>query len=317
MENLLRIESLTLCFGPRENPSRVVTGVDLEIGPHETVALVGESGCGKSMTALAVTRLAPSAARYESGRILFHGSDILDMDEPALRRLRGREIAYIFQDPAGSLNPVLRVGQQIEESLVQAGYTGDRRGRVLELLGHVRIQDPARVAKAYPHELSGGMQQRVMIAMALACEPKLLIADEPTTALDVTVQAEILALLGELQASTRMSVLLITHNLGLVAGCAARMYVMYAGQIIETGDVDQVLRAPRHPYTKALLMAVPDLDRTGALKGIDGQVPDPARLPTGCPFHPRCERAREHCIHQFPAWEVDADKRGVRCHFWK
>jgi oligopeptide/dipeptide ABC transporter ATP-binding protein len=313
---LLRVEGLRVHFRTRGRPVHAVDGVYFDIRAGETVALVGESGSGKSVTALALTRLAPEPpARYVGGVVVYGGEDVLRMGEARLRALRGNEIAYVFQDPATALNPVFRVGWQIREALRlhRPEETGDEE--VLRLLRLVGIPDPERRRRAYPHQLSGGMQQRVMIAMALACRPRLLVADEPTTALDVTIQAQILELLRSLQQEFGMALLLITHNLGLVADLAHRVNVLYCGRVVESGPVREVLVSPRHPYTQALLHAVPRLEGgRGRLPGIPGAVPNPAALPAGCPFHPRCPRARDECSREDPR-ETAAGGRTYRCHY--
>ena len=329
MDNLLEVDDLKVHFmtgGPPASrhggkawraspPARAVDGVSLEIGRGETVALVGESGCGKSVTALALARLAPSPpAVIAGGSIRFEGQDVLAMSDADLRRLRGARIAYVFQEPGASLNPVFRVGWQIAEALrLHRQGTSDGE-EVIRLLGLVGMSDPERARRAYPHELSGGMQQRVMIAMALACRPALLVADEPTTALDVTIQAQIMNLLVSLQNELGMAMLLITHNLGLAAGAAGRVYVMYAGRIVETGPTRQVLLNPRHPYTRGLLAAVPSLEGTAAgLKGIPGTVPAANRLPPGCRFHPRCQQCRDICREREPELVATGAGQSARC----
>jgi len=242
----------------------------------------------------------------------------LAMNERQLRELRGNDISYIFQEPSTSLNPVFKVGYQIAEAIRLHRPDASARDEVVRLLQLVGIPDPGHRAHAYPHEMSGGMQQRVMIAMALACEPQLLVADEPTTALDVTIQAQILELLGSLQERLGMAVLLITHNLGLVADVAHGVHVMYAGRVVESGPTKDVLREPRHPYTRGLLEAVPRLRGSkGRLKGIPGSVPNPARMPSGCRFHGRCPHRRPRCEAEEPGVEEAGGGRTVRCHFWK
>jgi oligopeptide/dipeptide ABC transporter ATP-binding protein len=315
---LLRVNDLRVQFGRGENPARAVDGVSFDLREGETLALVGESGSGKSVTALSLARLVPQPqGRYASGEISYRGGDVLKLADEELRELRGGEIAYIFQEPSSSLNPVMRVEAQIRESLRLHRPDADAENEIVELLTCVGLPDAQAVARKYPHELSGGMQQRIMIAMALASRPKLLIADEPTTALDVTVQAQILTLLASLQKQFGMAILLITHNLGLVAEVARRVAVMYAGKIVEQGPVEKILREPRHPYTKALLQAVPRIDGShGTVQGIEGLVPDPRHLPTGCTFHPRCVFARERCKTDEPVWETEND-RNIRCHFWR
>jgi len=299
-ESLLEVHHLTIGFHGDTGRTDVVRDFSLSIGAGETAALVGESGCGKSVTALSLARLIPSPpVSYPSGTIRFQGADTLAMTPRELRALRGRGIAYVFQDPATALNPVFRIGFQMNELL--DGDRQQRRARAVELLGHVGLPSPAACLNAYPHELSGGMQQRVVIAMAAARRPGLLVADEPTTALDVTIQAQILALLKRLQREFGMAVLLITHNLGLVADVAHRVHVMYAGTLVESGDAETVLTRPAHPYTRGLLNVVPRLTRTdGRLTGIPGTVPAAGHLPPGCPFAARCPRADLRCHQHMP-----------------
>ena len=315
---LLRVEDLRTYFNSGPRPVKAVDGVHFTVGRGATVALVGESGCGKSVTALSLARLVPQPPGwYAGGRILYEGRDVLAMDEAALRDLRGREISYVFQEPAESLNPVFRVGHQVAEAIRLHRRDADVREEVVRLFWLVGLPEPEQRRHAYPHELSGGMQQRVMIAMALACRPKLLVADEPTTALDVTIQAQIIDLLDTLQRQLGMAVLLITHNLGLVADIAHRTCVMYAGRIVESGPTAELLTDPKHPYTRGLLDAVPRLEEArGRLKGIEGQVPNPAALPPGCPFHPRCPKRQARCEREEPGVESPGPDRSVRCHFW-
>jgi oligopeptide/dipeptide ABC transporter ATP-binding protein len=302
---LLSVHDLSVTFATGGAPARAVDGVSFDIDAGEVVGLVGESGCGKSVTALSLLRLldVPPAAIGRGSRIMFDGTDILTMSEPALRRVRGARIAMVFQDPAASLNPVLTIGTQIGE--VARAHRGasraEARRRSIDLLGRVGIAEPERRVDAYPHELSGGMQQRVMIAMALAGEPQLLIADEPTTALDVTVQAQILALLRALQRETRMAMLLISHDLGVVARLARRILVMYGGQIVEEAPTEALFRRPLHPYTEGLLAAAPRADRpVKRLAAIPGSVPTAAEWPAGCRFHPRCRHRWERCEREAP-----------------
>jgi oligopeptide/dipeptide ABC transporter ATP-binding protein len=317
-QQLVEVEDLRVHFGSQERPVKAVDGVSFGINERETVALVGESGCGKSVTALSLAKLVPiPPGRYVAGIVRYRGDDVLAMDAGALRKLRGDEIAYVFQEPSTSLNPVFRVGYQIAEALRLHRRDVDAREEVLRLMRLVGLPEPERRSRAYPHELSGGMQQRVMIAMALACNPRLLIADEPTTALDVTIQAQILELLGELQEQLGMTVLLITHNLGLVADVSHRVMVMYAGHIVETGPTAEVLAHPRHPYTRALVAAVPRIDETrDRLEGIPGSVPNPADWPEGCRFNPRCPFAQERCRRDIPGLAGDDPERRTACHFW-
>ncbi|MDZ4198045.1 MAG: ABC transporter ATP-binding protein [Kiritimatiellia bacterium] len=296
MNELLSIGNLRIRFGPDSAPVYPVDGLSLKVGEGDRVALVGESGCGKSLTALSVARLLPEAGRIAEGRILWRGRDVTAMGEAEVRGLRGREIGYVFQDPAASLNPVLQIRAQVREALRWQGRAGGVAAAVEEWLRRVRIPDPSRVARAWPHELSGGMQQRVMLAMAMASRPSLLIADEPTTALDVTVQAQIFDLLADLQAATGMALLLITHDLSLIPEVADRMAVMYAGRVVEEGPVGRVLAAPAHPYTRALLAAAPGWAVPGTRPvGIAGQIPNASAWPTGCRFHPRCPVAVSAC----------------------
>ncbi len=316
---LLQVDDLRVQFDLGGEPIRAVDGVSFSIRQGETVALVGESGCGKSVTASALARLVPQPpGRYASGRILYGGRDVLRMDESELRHIRGKEIAYVFQEPADSLNPVFTVGYQVGEAIRLHRPGVAVRGEVVRLMNLVGLPEPEKRMTAYPHELSGGMQQRVMIAMALACQPSLLVADEPTTALDVTIQAQIMDLLASLQKKLNMAVLLITHNLGLVADVTHWINVMYAGRIVESGPTADVLRSPKHPYTIGLLEAVPRLEGSvGRLKGIEGTVPNPAEMPPGCKFHPRCPKCQAICRAQEPGWDRVAEHHAVKCHFWK
>ena len=316
---VLDVSDLRVSFASAEGPVRAVDGVDFGVNRGETVALVGESGCGKSVSAMALARLVTAAGVRVTGRIQLNGENVLEMDDRRLRSIRGPAIAYVFQDPAGSLNPVKTIGNQIGEAIRLHRRVGDVNAEVVELMRLAGLPEPESRVKSYPHQFSGGMQQRVMIAMALACRPKLLVADEPTTALDVTIQAKIFQLLRRLRSELDMSVLLITHNLGLVATNADRVYVMYAGRIMEAGPVDGVLRRAAHPYTRGLLGAVPRLRRkaAGRLTGIEGTVPHPARLPAGCRFHPRCSMARPLCSESEPGMERVEEGHQVRCHYWK
>ncbi len=316
---LLEVRDLTVQFGSGGRAVRVVDGVSFRVEAGEVVALVGESGSGKSVTALALARLLPEVSgRIVGGEILFEGADVCGFSPGALRRLRGGRIAYVFQEPMAALNPVFTIGFQIREVLRLHGGSGDREAELLRLLLAVGLSDAERVARSFPHELSGGMQQRAVIAMALAGRPRLLVADEPTTALDVTVQAQVLEVLLGVQRAEGMGMLFITHNLGLVARVAQRVLVMYAGQIVEAGPTGSVLRSPRHPYTKALLRAVPRLRGGGErLEGIPGVVPAASSYPMGCRFHPRCAFARERCAVDVPQWEELEGGGGVRCHYWR
>jgi oligopeptide/dipeptide ABC transporter ATP-binding protein len=299
-EPLLRLENLQTYFYTDEAVVRAVDGVSYDVSAGETLAVVGESGSGKSVTALSILRLVPTPpGRIVSGRILFRGRDLLSLSMPEMRAIRGKEISMIFQEPMTSLNPVYSVGEQIIETLVLHEKLTRKvaRARAIELLERVGIPAAAERVGQYPHQLSGGMRQRVMIAMALACRPAVLIADEPTTALDVTIQAQILELLKELQREMGMAVILITHDLGVVAETADRVAVMYAGQIVEYCDVRSAFLQPLHPYTAGLQASLPKLGAMqDRLRVIPGTVPNPARFPTGCRFHPRCPVMIEKCL---------------------
>jgi oligopeptide/dipeptide ABC transporter ATP-binding protein len=315
---LLDIRELKLEFGTPDRPLRAVDGVSFAIREGETMCLVGESGCGKSVTALSIARLVPTPpARYTGGEIRLQGRDVLKMPKRALREIRGGVVSYIFQEPGSSLNPVFRVGNQIKESLKlhrPEAATDDEVVRLLKLVG---IPAPESRRRDYPHQLSGGMQQRVMIAMALASQPKLLVADEPTTALDVTIQAQIIELLRELKERLGMSMLLITHNLGIVGDIADRVAVMYAGQIVELAPANELLARPLHPYTQALMNSVPKLGSEAArLTAIPGNVPNLGAFPSGCRFHPRCPKARFDCPERAPELVEVLPRRWVRCYYW-
>jgi len=316
---LLEIKNLKLDFIAGERNLRAVDDVSISIDAGETVCLVGESGCGKSVTALSVARLVPTPpARYAGGEILLNGGDVLKMSKRELQDIRGGVVSYVFQDPGASLNPVFRVGTQIKESLKLHRPEKATDEEVIRLLKLVGIPAPESRIKDYPHQMSGGMQQRVMIAMALASEPKLLIADEPTTALDVTIQAQILELLLDLKKRLGMSILLITHNLGIVGDMADRVAVMYAGQIVELAPALELLRRPLHPYTRALMNSVPKLSGNLArLQAIGGNVPSLGNFPPGCRFAPRCPIAKPECSKAVPELlDVEA-KRWVRCPYWR
>lgn len=307
---LLEVTDFAITFRTPTGEVTPVPGVTLQIARGERVALVGESGCGKSVTALSLTALPPTDRAVRRGTIRFEGRDLTDPAVLADARRHG--IAYVFQDPMASLNPVLRIREQIAEALPPLPRS-ERRKRIIDLLTDVGLPDPVRAADAYPCELSGGQCQRVMLAMALAAEPKLLIADEPTTALDVTTQRLILGLMDELVAKRGMALLLITHNLGIVANYMQRLYVMYAGRIVESGPVADVLTDPRHPYTQGLLAAVPSLQLDKpVLQDIPGTVPPPGRFPAGCTFAPRCPAATPACTETLPPL-VTCGRRAVRC----
>ena len=317
---LLEVDDLRTHFFTRDGVVRAVDGVSFSIQPGETLALVGESGCGKSVTSLSIMRLIASPpGRIVSGAVRFNGRDLLRLTEPEMRKVRGNEISMIFQEPMTSLNPVLTIGRQIAETLVlhRAMRRSDAMARAVELLRLVHIPEPARRATEYPHQMSGGMRQRVMIAMALACDPKLLIADEPTTALDVTIQAQILDLMRELQAKTGAAILLITHDLGVVAEMAQRVVVMYAGRKVEEAPVGELFARPRHPYTRGLMNSMP---RVGAghgarqrLQEIPGMVPSLREPLVGCAFAARCAYAVERCRADVPVFEPKAPGHSVAC----
>jgi len=302
---LLEIENLQTHFFTSVGVVRAVDGISYDVNEGETIAIVGESGCGKSVGALSILRLVASPpGRVVGGSIRFQGRDLLKLSEEEIRHVRGRDIAMVFQEPMTSLNPVLTIGRQLTETLQQhLGMSREQAdARAIELLGLVGIAEPERRLKQYPHHLSGGMRQRVMIAMALCCEPKLIIADEPTTALDVTIQAQILELMKELTRRLGVALIVITHNLGIVARYADRVNVMYAGKIIESGTADDIYHDPQHPYTLALLKSVPRMDRPrqARLDPVQGQPPDLMRLDNGCAFRPRCGYATARCAQQIP-----------------
>jgi len=316
--SLLEIRNLQIDFGRGPNALRAVDGVSLSLEPGKTLCLVGESGSGKSVTALSIARLMASPpAVYAGGEILLEGHDVLKMKAAPLRNIRGGVVSYVFQEPGASLNPVYRIGSQIKEALQLHRPEAATDAEVVRLLKLVGIPAPELRIRNYPHELSGGMQQRVMLGMALAPHPKLLVADEPTTALDVTIQAQIIELLGELQRQFGMAILLITHNLGLVGDVADEVAVMYAGQIVETAPARELLKRPLHPYTQALLHSVPSLDtEVDRLATIPGAVPRLGGFPGGCRFHPRCPRAQPECTQLAPALIEVEPRRWVRCPWW-
>jgi len=312
LPSLLEIRGLHTEFRTGAGTVRAVDGVSWSVNAGETVAIVGESGSGKSVTAMSVLRLIPDPpGRITQGAVLFDGRDLLALSEEEMRKVRGSDIGMVFQEPMTSLNPVLTIGRQLTETVEQ--HRGMDRGaaaaRAVELLRQVGIADAARRLKQYPHQLSGGMRQRVMIAIALACDPKLIIADEPTTALDVTIQAQILELMKELTQRLHIALVIITHNLGVVARYANRVNVMYAGRIVESGAAAAIYHDPRHPYTRALLRSVPRLDRPrqARLDPVEGQPPDLTRLDGGCAFRPRCRFAIEACAAAQPPLEPSGE----------
>jgi peptide/nickel transport system ATP-binding protein len=318
---LLRVEGLKTHFHTRDGVVRAVDGVSFDVLPGETLAVVGESGCGKSVTAMSILRLLPMPpARIAEGRIEFDGRNLLDLTEPEMRKVRGNAISMIFQEPMTSLNPVLTIGRQIAEALVLHRGMSEKAAmhRAAEMLRKVHIPEAERRLAQYPHELSGGMRQRVMIAMALACGPRLLIADEPTTALDVTIQAQILELMRELRDDTGASIILITHDLGVVAEIAHRVVVMYAGRKVEEAPIEELFAAPRHPYTRGLLGSMPHLgdsvNETGKrLVEIPGMVPSLKDPAPGCLFAPRCPNAIDRCARETPPLEQHAPGHWAAC----
>ncbi len=316
-EPLLDVADLRVHIPSPRGLVEAVDGVSFCVGRGEVIGIVGESGCGKSMLALSIMGLVPEPGRVANGRIELDGRDLLALSERGMRRVRGSEIGMIFQDPSASLNPVMRVGRQIRETIEahRAVTSSEARRRSIDMLRAVRIPEPEVRAADYPHQYSGGMRQRVMIAIGMANRPKLLIADEPTTALDVTVQAQIMELLRAMNEETGTAIILITHNIALVSRFCSRVLVMYAGRIIEAGPTREVFANPRHPYTTALLKAVPRVDARldEGLTAIEGRPPDLARKPAGCAFHPRCTLRREICLSEEPPTAAVGGGRTARC----
>ena len=318
-ETLLEVKNLQTHFYTRSGVAKAVEDVSFTLNESETLGLVGESGCGKSVTSLSIMRLIGPPGKIVGGEILYKGDDILDMDQEALYKLRGGQIAMIFQDPMTSLNPVLPIGFQIAEA-VKAHLKMDETAamnRAAEMLDRVRIPEARRRLKDYPHQFSGGMRQRVMIAIALSCNPQILIADEPTTALDVTIQAQVLDLMKGLATEFRTATLLITHDLGVVAGTCDRVCVMYAGRVVETAPTASIFKTPAHPYTQALLAAVPrpEQQRGERLAAIGGQPPNLVNLPPGCPFAPRCRKAQPRCRQELPLLENVGPNQRAACFY--
>jgi oligopeptide/dipeptide ABC transporter ATP-binding protein len=311
---LLEIQNLSVCVAQDGHETALVRDISYSVQPGETLALVGESGSGKSVSSLAVMGLLAKALRVTSGSIRFDGQDLLALDAEGMRKIRGRDVSMVFQEPMTSLNPVRSIGSQIMESIEEnLGLSRSAaKARAIDLLKEVSVADAERRLRQYPHHFSGGMRQRVMIAIALAADPKLIIADEPTTALDVTIQAQILDLMARVCRDHGTAMILITHNLGIVARYADRVNVMYSGRIVETGTAREIYTAPRHPYTEGLLQSVPrlDQDRSVPLKPIRGNPADPFTSISGCRFHPRCPYAVARCREEVPAYEA-----GVACHF--
>jgi oligopeptide/dipeptide ABC transporter ATP-binding protein len=315
--NILEVEDLKTYFYIDEGVARAVDGVSFHLMPEETLGIVGESGCGKSVTSLSIMRLIPQPpGKIVSGRITFEGKEILELQESRMRRIRGNEISMIFQEPMTSLNPVFTVGDQIEEVLVlhQGLNWREAREKAMGMLSLVGISSPEVRVGEYPHQMSGGMRQRVMIAIALACNPAILIADEPTTALDVTIQAQILDLIAKLQGEFGMSVILITHDLAVIAEVADRVVVMYAGKIVESGDTIDIFEEPLHPYTKGLLASIPVLnEKKNRLSVIPGTVPNPTEFPDGCRFGPRCPYVMPKCRGDGIPWVWATARHGAMC----
>jgi len=317
---LLSIQNLKVHFKSFEGVVLAVDGVDLDIAPGEAVGLVGESGCGKSVTALSILRLLPKRSAQIGGSIIFAGRNLLEADEEELLNIRGNSVSMIFQEPMTSLNPVMTIGDQIAEALVlHQNFTwNNARRKAVEMLDQVQIPSPQSRSRDYPHSLSGGMRQRAMIAMALSCRPKLLLADEPTTALDVTIQAQIMDLMLRLKDKLNTAILLITHDLGLIAEMVSRVIVMYAGQVVEEAPVRELFKKPLHPYTRGLMGSVPKLGQKfiagrKQLDEIKGIVPSLQRLPPGCRFNPRCPSVIGKCLEQTPAMVRIETQRRVRC----
>lgn len=319
---LLDIRNLTTEFQTEEGVVRAVDGVSFSVSTGEILGIVGESGCGKSVTALSIMQLvATPPGKFASGEIYFHGENLMDKSESQLRKIRGKDMAMIFQEPMSSLNPVYSVGYQIAEAIRLHQEVSKKQAwqRAIEMLERVGIPDASQRASEYPHQMSGGMCQRVMIAMALSCDPSLLIADEPTTALDVTIQAQILLLMKDLRQRIGTTIVLITHDLGVIAEMADRVLVMYAGQVVEEASVMSLFREPRHPYTQGLLQSIPRLDqpRQQKLHIIEGTVPYLSAMPNGCRFHPRCTFATDICRNEEPSLEFTDDGRSVACWHWE
>jgi oligopeptide/dipeptide ABC transporter ATP-binding protein len=312
---LLDVQHLTTVFDVGGRALPAVNDVSFEVRSGETLGLVGESGSGKSLTAFSILRIVQAPGRIAAGRVTFRGRDLLTLPEKEMRKVRGAGIALIFQEPMTALNPVFTVGDQVAEALLVHGLAtrSEAKRRAVELLDQVRIADPGRRVRDYPHQLSGGMRQRVLIAMALACKPSLVIADEPTTALDVTIQAQILDLLRDMREAYNLSMLLISHDLGIIAGSADRVAVMYAGRIVEHGPVREIFRAPAHPYTRALLASVPRGAGGQRLAAVDGSVPPLAEVPPGCAFAPRCGDAIPACRLEPPSSTDVGPDHAVRC----
>lgn len=312
---LLHIENLKTVISSKDGKLVPVDGVDITIPKGKTVGIVGESGCGKSMTAMSIMGLLPNTTHIEEGKILFQDMDLTKLNPKELRKITGDKISIIFQEPMTSLNPVIQVGKQVREAILlhEKVSKEEVKQRVIEIFRQVGIPEPERRYNAYPHQLSGGLRQRVMIGMAMVCNPDLLIADEPTTALDVTIEAQILHLMRQLQKDKGTSIMMITHNLGVVAEICDQVYVMYAGKVVESAEVHELFQNPKHPYTQGLLGALPKMDSRQRLNSIDGMVPTLKDMPTGCRFAPRCPMATQKCREEQPALVDVTAEHQVRC----
>jgi len=316
---LLEISGLRTYFFTEAGVVKAVNDVSVEVNDGQTIGLVGESGSGKTVTALSALRIVPRPGRIVDGSIRFEGEELLTKSESEMRKLRGPKMAVVFQDPTTSLNPVYTVEKQLTDiiSLHREMSKEEASKSALRLLERVRISEPERRLKAYPHELSGGMKQRIAIARALSCEPKLLFADEPTTNLDVTIQAQVLELLKQLQKEFGMAMVMITHDMGIIADMTERVTVLYAGKVMEVADTKTLFTAPKHPYTEALLKAVPSVAQTRALEVIPGNIPNLIEPPSGCVFHPRCKYAKGICMKEVPRLEKVDERHYVACHLWR
>ena len=312
---LLHIENLKTVISSKDGKLVPVDGVEITIPKGKTVGIVGESGCGKSMTAMSIMGLLPNTTHIEEGKILFQDMDLTKLNPKELRKITGDKISIIFQEPMTSLNPVIQVGKQVREAILlhEKVSKEEAKQRVIEIFRQVGIPEPERRYNAYPHQLSGGLRQRVMIGMAMVCNPDLLIADEPTTALDVTIEAQILHLMRQLQKDKGTSIMMITHNLGVVAEICDQVYVMYAGKVVESAEVHELFQNPKHPYTQGLLGALPKMDSRQRRNSIDGMVPTLKDMPTGCRFAPRCPMATQKCREEQPALVDVTAEHQVRC----
>jgi oligopeptide/dipeptide ABC transporter ATP-binding protein len=317
--NLLEIEDLRTYFFTEAGVVKAVDGISVSVRESETIGLVGESGSGKTVTALSALRVVPRPGRIVGGSIRFDGEDLLTKSEDEMRKFRGPKMAVVFQDPTTSLNPVYTVEKQLSDILMlHLDLTKEEASdSALRLLERVGIPEPEKRLRAFPHELSGGMKQRVAIARALSCEPRLLFADEPTTNLDVTIQAQVLELMKQLQRDMRMSMVMITHDMGIIADMTERVTVLYAGKVMEEADTPTLFKSPKHPYTEALLKAVPSVAQTRTLEVIPGNIPNLIELPSGCVFHPRCKYAKEICMKEVPPLEEVSEGHLVACHRWR